>query len=134
MTIKYQLEPELEAAEFREVLLASTLGARRPIRDLVRLDKMLRQADVIVTARDGARLVGISRAITDFSYCCYLADLAVDEAYQRQGIGAKLVGMTRQTVGPQTLVVILAAPAATEYYSRIGLQHAPNCWILPRQD
>ncbi|MDE2447874.1 MAG: GNAT family N-acetyltransferase, partial [Gammaproteobacteria bacterium] len=87
MPIAYSLEPDLSAEEFRAVLIASTLGDRRPVGDLPRLDQMLRQADVIVTARDGRRLVGISRAVTDFCYCCYLSDLAVDAAYQRQGIG-----------------------------------------------
>jgi GNAT superfamily N-acetyltransferase len=133
MSIRYQLEPNLGSIEFREVLAASTLATRRPVGDLARLDKMLRKAGIIATARDGERLVGVARAITDFSYCCYLSDLAVDEAYQRKGIGAKLVDVTREAAGPQALVVILAAPAATEYYAKLGLQHAPNCWISPRQ-
>lgn len=89
MTISYGLEPELAAEEFREVLVASTLGERRPVQDLVRLDEMLRNADVVVTARDAARLVGVSRAITDFAYCCYLSDLAVDAEYQRWGNGRR---------------------------------------------
>jgi GNAT superfamily N-acetyltransferase len=134
MTIRYRLEPELGPAEFREVLVASTLAARRPVQDLARLDKMLRQAGIIATARDGERLVGVARAITDFSYCCYLSDLAVDEAYQHRGIGAKLVDLTRDAAGPEALVVILAAPAATNYYAKLGLQHAPNCWISPRRE
>src|SRR6185437_1227200 len=90
MAITYSIEPDLSAEEFRAVLIASTLGERRPVDDLPRLDRMLRQADVVATARDGRRLVGISRAVTDFSYCCYLSDLAVDAAYQRQGIGKRL--------------------------------------------
>jgi ribosomal protein S18 acetylase RimI-like enzyme len=89
--ISYALEPDLSAQEFRTVLIASTLAQRRPVDDPARLDKMLRHADLIVTARDGERLVGISRAVTDFSYCCYLSDLAVDVAYQRQGIGKRLM-------------------------------------------
>jgi hypothetical protein len=85
MPITYATEPGLTAEEFRAILVASTLAERRPADDLARLDRMLRAADIIVTARDGARLVGVARAITDFSYCCYLSDLAVDAAYQRQG-------------------------------------------------
>ena len=70
MPISYALEPDLSAEEFRTVLIASTLAQRRPVDDPARLDTMLRNADLIVTARDDGRLVGISRAITDFSYCC----------------------------------------------------------------
>lgn len=133
MPITYSLEPDLPAEEFRAVLIASTLGERRPVDDLSRLDRMLRQADVIATARDGRRLVGISRAITDFSYCCYLSDLAVDAAYQRQGIGKRLIAQTHEAAGNLTSLILVAAPAAESYYPRIGMQQRPSCWTLPRR-
>lgn len=133
MPITYTLEPDLSAEEFRAVLNASTLGERRPVGDLQRLDRMLRQADLIVTARDGRRLVGISRALTDFSYCCYLSDLAVDAAYQRQGIGKRLIAETQQSAGEQSTLILVAAPAAESYYPRIGMQQHHSCWILPRK-
>ncbi len=132
MTITYSLEPDLPAEEFRAVLIASTLGERRPVDDLPRLERMLRQADIIATARDGARLVGISRAITDFSYCCYLSDLAVDAAYQRQGIGKRLIAKTHEAAGDLTALILVAAPAAESYYPRIGMQQRPSCWTLSR--
>ncbi|SRR5579883_545646 len=132
MTIAYSLEPDLPAEEFRAVLIASTLGERRPVDDLQRLDRMLRQADLVVTARDGKRLVGISRALTDFSYCCYLSDLAVDTAYQRQGIGKRLIAQTHKSAGELTSLVLVAAPAAESYYPRIGMQQRPSCWTLHR--
>jgi predicted N-acetyltransferase YhbS len=132
MTITYSLEPDLPAEEFRAVLIASTLGERRPVDDLPRLDRMLRQADIVATARDGARLVGISRALTDFSYCCYLSDLAVDAAYQRQGIGKRLIAMTHEAAGDLTALILVAAPAAESYYPRIGMQQRPSCWTLSR--
>jgi hypothetical protein len=81
MQVAYSDEPDLTVQEFRDVLIASMLAKRRPIDDLPRLEKMLRQADIIVTAREGNRLVGVARAITDFAYCCYLSDFAVDVAY-----------------------------------------------------
>lgn len=133
MTIAYALEPDLSAEEFRAVLIASTLGERRPVGDLQRLDRMLRQADLIVTARDGRRLVGISRALTDFSYCCYLSDLAVDVAYQHQGIGKRLIAETQKSAGETSTLILVAAPAAESYYPRIGMQQHHSCWILPRK-
>jgi GNAT superfamily N-acetyltransferase len=132
MAIAYSLEPELSAEEFRAVLITSTLGERRPVDDLERLDKMLRHADIIATARDEGCLVGISRAITDFSYCCYLSDLAVDAAYQRQGIGKRLIAETQKAAGDLTTLLLVAAPAAEQYYPRIGMQQRPSCWFLPR--
>jgi ribosomal protein S18 acetylase RimI-like enzyme len=132
MPIVYSLEPELSAQSFRDILIASTLAERRPVGDLERLERMLRHADIILTARDEGRLVGVSRAITDFSYCCYLSDLAVDVAYQHQGIGKRLVDETRARAGECTTLILVAAPAAETYYAKIGLKQLTNCWTIPR--
>jgi ribosomal protein S18 acetylase RimI-like enzyme len=132
MPIVYALEPDLSAKEFRDILVASTLAERRPANDMERLERMLRQADIIVTARDGARLVGISRAVTDFAYCCYLSDLAVDTAYQHRGIGKRLIDETRKTAGDCATLILVAAPAAESYYPKIGMKQRPSCWEIPR--
>lgn len=133
MTIAYANEPGISATEFQAVLTASGLAERRPAEDLVRLDRMLRNADLVLTARDGRKLIGIARAITDFAYCCYLSDLAVDVAYQRQGIGQRLIEETQKAAGQGCTLILLSAPAAADYYSKIGMRHADNCWTLPRQ-
>jgi ribosomal protein S18 acetylase RimI-like enzyme len=132
MPVVYAFEPDLSAKEFRDVLVASTLGERRPVDDMERLERMLRQADIVATARDGERLVGISRAITDFAYCCYLSDLAVDVAYQHQGIGRRLIDETHKSAGKCTTLLLTAAPAAEAYYPKIGMEQRPSCWAIPR--
>ena len=81
MTVTYHLELDLSPKEFIDVLIRSTLAERRPIHDAEAIRGMLRNADVIVTARVNGLLVGISRAITDFAFCTYLSDLAVDEKF-----------------------------------------------------
>src|SRR5947207_3164779 len=98
------------------------MGERRPVNEPERLETMLRNADVIVTARDGGRLVGVSRAITDFAYCCYLSDLAVETAYQNRGIGKRLVEETQRAAGERALLMLIAAPAAEGYSPKIGMQ------------
>ncbi len=132
MPIVYALEPGLSAQEFRAVLVASTLSVRRPVDEPERLERMLRNADVIVTARDGAQLVGVSRAITDFAFCCYLSDLAVDLDYQRQGIGQRLVAETRAAAGDSASLFLFAAPGAEGYYPMIGMKPMPNGWVIRR--
>ena len=132
MGIAYALEPDLRAEEFQHILRASTLAERRPADDLARLEKMLRNADLIVTARDVDRLVGVSRALTDFAYCCYLSDLAVDLGYQRQGIGKRLIAETHLAAGENTTLILVAAPAAETYYPKIGMKHLASCWSFPR--
>lgn len=127
--IDYQLEPELSADEFIDVLVRSTLGERRPVDDRERIELMLRNADLIVTARSNGQLVGISRAITDFAYCTYLSDLAVDETCQKQGIGRELIARTHQAAGLKTRLILIAAPKARTYYSHIGMVPHDSCWM-----
>ena len=86
-TVTYQREPDLTSVEFIDVLVRSTLAERRPVYDGETIQAMLKNADLILTARIDGLLVGVSRAITDFAFCTYLSDPAVDEKYQRQGIG-----------------------------------------------
>lgn len=133
MPVALSLEPDLSAEEFKAVLISSTLAERRPVDDLDRLARMLREADLVVTARDGELLVGISRAVTDFSYCCYLSDLAVDMRYQRRGIGKQLIRETHRFAGEDTTLILVAAPAAEGYYPHIGMKHLPSCWAIPRK-
>lgn len=133
MTIEFASEPQLSAEEFQAVLVASTLAERRPAQDLKRLDEMLRHADLVVTARNDRRLVGIARAITDFAYCCYLSDLAVDTQFQHKGIGRRLIEETHRAAGETTSLILLAAPAAESYYPKIGMKHMPSCWSIPRK-
>lgn len=125
-SILYAVEPNLDVEEFRSVLIASSLGERRPIKDTYRLDRMLAEADIIATARIKGKLIGVSRAITDFSYCCYLSDLAVDSVYQGRGIGRKLIDFTHAKAGKEeTTLFLVAAPAAIEYYPKIGMESFP---------
>ena len=131
--VVYQLEPGLSVDEFLSVLSRSTLAERRPVDELETIGAMLRKADILVTARVAGQLVGVSRAITDFAYCAYLSDLAVDEAYQRRGIGRELIRQTHEAAGLGTTLVLLAAPKARTYYPAIGMIAHESCWIIPRR-
>ncbi|MCE9534450.1 MAG: GNAT family N-acetyltransferase [Planctomycetes bacterium] len=132
-SVTYQLEPDLSQEEFKDVLVRSTLAERRPVREAATIETMLKNADVIVTARVAGVLIGVSRAITDFAYCTYLSDLAVDEQYQRQGIGRELIRRTHEAAGLHTSLILLAAPKAQEYYPHIGMTKHESCWMIARQ-
>jgi len=83
LNIEYKLSPNITSSEFIEVLKNSTLSKRRPIDDLKTIKGMIENADIIVTATIDEKIIGVARAVTDFNYCCYLSDLAVDEQYQK---------------------------------------------------
>lgn len=132
MAIAIAHEPHLPVHEFVDLLHRSTLAQRRPVANVRQLEGMLRNADLVITARDSAGLlVGVARAITDYSYCTYLSDLAVDRNFQRQGLGRLLVTETHQRGGLGASLVLLAAPQAASFYQRIGMQRHDSCWRFP---
>jgi len=128
----YAVEPDLTAEEFRQVLVASTLAERRPADDLPRLERMLRGADLIVTARIDGVLADVARSVTDFSFCCYLSDLAVSQAAQGKGIGRALIEETRRICGPEVSVHLHAAPGAVTFYESIGMPRNPDSFTYKR--
>ncbi len=131
-TLRYSSSEPIDASQFIDVLERSGLAARRPVDSLATIEGMLRGASILVTVWDVEHLVGVSRAISDFSYCTYLSDLAVDVAYQKQGIGKELIRLTHEAAGPKSSLILLAAPAAVDYYPRIGMTQHMSCWTLPR--
>src|SRR4051812_8171673 len=130
--IEYRTGNDLPLDEVIALYRSSTLGARRPVDDRARMEAMLRNANLVVSAHDGDRLVGIARSLSDFAFATYLSDLAVDLAYQRRGIGRELVRRTQQAGGRAT-VLLFAAPAAVDYYPRLGFR-AGSGWMLGASD
>ncbi len=130
MKIQYEHSRKISEAEFVDLLNRSTLGERRPVDDLNCIQAMLRHANLLCTAWDGGKLVGVARSVTDFEFCCYLSDLAVDEAYQRQGIGRELIRLTQSRLGRKAKIILLAAPKATHYYPKLGFEAHPSAWLM----
>lgn len=128
--IHYATDRPVTLEQFRDLLVRSTLGERRPIDNDECLRGMIAHTDIMATAWDDDALVGVSRSLTDWHYACYLADLAVDVAYQRHGIGKQLIDLTQRQLGPLCKIILLAAPAANAYYPRIGFEHNPRAWLL----
>lgn len=130
--ITYRDNAKVTADQAIDLYVRSTLGERRPINNVETLKAMLENANLIITAWDGEKLIGISRSLTDFAYVAYLADLAVDEQYQKSGIGKQLIEETKARLGSECMIVLLAAPKANEYYEHIGFEHNPRAWTLKK--
>lgn len=133
MNIIYKSDVNITADEFIDILKRSTLDERRPVNNRERIQKMLDECNILVTAWDEDKLVGVSRALSDFSFCCYLSDLAVDREYQHKGIGKKLIEETHHVSGPLATLILLAAPAAASYYPKIGMEQFKDCFIIRRK-
>lgn len=133
VAVSYALEPHLCADEFVDILHRSTLAQRRPVNERARIEKMLAHADIIVTARtEDGRLVGVSRCISDFSFCCYCSDLAVDVAFQRRGIGARLIKDSAAAAGPYAHFLLLSAPSVERFYDGLSFMRRHSaCFEIP---
>lgn len=129
--ITYLESKEVKAADVATVFQQS--GIKRPYEDLERIKRMIKHADVVITAWDGDKMVGVARAITDYAYCCYLSDLAIDKAYQKQGIGRELVDRLQRIIGDECSIVLISSPIALEYYPRIGFTKNEKAYTIARK-
>jgi predicted N-acetyltransferase YhbS len=131
VNLRYETSRQISADEFIDLLKRSTLAERRPVDDRKCIQAMLQHANLLCTAWDGEKLVGVARSVTDFEYCCYLSDLAVDEKYQKKGVGKELIRQTKSKLGEKAKVILLSAPKAETYYSKIGFDAHRSAWVLP---
>ncbi|WP_412480576.1 GNAT family N-acetyltransferase [Azonexus sp. IMCC34839] len=130
MEIQYRDDAEITVEAAIDLYRRSTLGERRPVDRPDRFAEMLKHANLTISAWHGGRLVGIARSLSDFAYVAYLADLAVDAEYQRQGIGKQLIRETQRRVWPESMIILMAAPKANDYYPKLGFENNPRGWIL----
>jgi ribosomal protein S18 acetylase RimI-like enzyme len=133
MQIDYRKADDLTPEVYIDLLLRSGLAERRPAGDTDRIARMLAGANLIIAAYHENRVIGVARSLTDYAYCCYLSDLAVDRAYQGRGIGQRLIEETRRASGPETMCLLVAAPNSTGFYERIGMPRQSRAFMYPRE-
>lgn len=134
MDYRYAIEP-ISAEDFADLLSRSGLASRRPVDDLPRLQRMLDNANLIVSARTTQTndLVGIARSLTDWSYATYISDLAVDREHQGKGIGKRLIAETQTFAGKEAMLLLVSAPDAEAYYEKIGMPRTDRAFLFPRE-
>ena len=130
MEIEYKMDMVPSTEEIIELYNAS--GLKRPTENKSRIEKMYANSNLVVTAWHENKLVGIARSLTDYCYCCYMSDLAVNKAHQKAGIGKKLIELTKNTIGPETMLLLVSAPEAMAYYPKVGFIKVDNGFIIKR--
>ncbi len=131
MEIVYQFDNTPTAEQVIE--LYENAGLPRPTTDKERIKKMYDHSNLIITAWHNEKLVGVCRCITDWAWSCYLADLAVKQEYQKEGIGKKLIQLTKEKVGEQVMVLLLSVPTAMEYYPKVGFIKEDRSFTILRK-
>lgn len=134
VNIEYKINTPISVDQFIDLLTRSTLGERRPIEDRACMEGMISNSNLVVTAWYQETLVGIARSVTDFHYACYLSDLAVAKSHQKMGIGRQLQSITQAQLGSKCKLILIAAPAANDYYAHLGFTHNDRCWVLERDN
>ena len=129
----YKINESVTTDQFIKLLATSTLGERRPIDDRQCMEGMISNSNLTVSAWSGSELIGIARSMTDFHYACYLSDLAVSKEHQKSGVGKQLQILTQEQLGPKCKLILIAAPAANQYYEHIGFTNNQRCWVLERE-
>lgn len=129
--IDYRHNHPLDPIDIVHVFDAS--GITRPTSDLPRIARMFAAPSLVISAWQNGRLVGVSRSLTDYSYCCYLSDLAVEKALQGRGVGKELIKRTQAVIGDEVSLILLSAPGAMSYYPAVGFQRAQNAFVIRRK-
>jgi len=129
-SLEYKINDQITVDQFIDLLIRSTLSDRRPMDDRECLQGMVNNSNLMITAWEGEKLVGLARSMTDFHYACYLSDLAVDVGYQKSGVGRMLQQLTQDQLADKCKLILISAPDANSYYEHIGYKNNPRCWVL----
>ena len=121
--IKYT-EEKLTAQDYIEFLARTDLGSQYPQeRFEERIEKLVKNVSISLTARDGEKIVGVLFGLTDFAYWLYVTDLGVDRAYEKKGIGSELMKRAHQLAGGEKDIAIylIANENAIPFYEKLGM-------------
>ena len=132
MNIECKINEPITSEQFVELLVKSSLADRRPIHNSECMEGVVKNSNLVVSAWHDHELIGIARSVTDFHYACYLSDLAVDQKYQKNGVGKILLSLTQEQLNEECKLILVAAPDANSYYEHLGFENNPRCWVLDR--
>jgi hypothetical protein len=130
LTLEFRTDARPSAEQFIALLTAAGIAHRRPIDKPDVIQAAIDGAQVMVTAWDGASLVGALRAITDFHLHCYVAEIAVAPTAQRTGVGLEMQRALRSQLGPECRIKLSSTTDAATYYPRIGYSRVEHAWEL----
>ena len=130
MNIKFKTNAKLQTEDIISVFNSS--GIKRPTNDAGRIKKMFDSSNLVISAWKDGVLIAVARSLTDFSYCCYLSDLAVKKEFQKSGIGKTLIELTQQAIGDNCMLLLLSADDAMGYYPKVGFDKVENGFIIKR--
>ena len=123
-------EERVSAEEYVDFLKRTDLGSQYPReRFRERIEKLVKNVSISLTARnEDGLLVGALFGLTDYCYWLYITDLGVDRAYERQGIGSRLMKTAHELAGGEKdiAVYLIANENAVPFYEKLGMKYADD--------
>jgi ribosomal protein S18 acetylase RimI-like enzyme len=92
------------------------------------LRRSFEQSQHVAFARDGDRVVGMARLLSDGVCNAYLVDVWTASAYRRQGIASAMIQLLLDDVPGQH--VGLQTDDAQEFYRALGFEPQPEFWSV----
>jgi ribosomal protein S18 acetylase RimI-like enzyme len=90
------------------------------------LRKSFQQSQHVAFARDGDRVVGMARLLSDGVCNAYLVDVWTASTYRRQGIASAMTRLLLEAVPGQH--VGLQTGSAQRFYESLGFRPQPEFW------
>lgn len=97
-------------------------------RSAAALRRSFEQSQHVVFARDGDRVVGMARALSDGVCNAYVVDVWTHSAYRRQGIASKMMRFLIEAVPGQHIG--LQTDDAQALYESVGFRPQPEFWSI----
>ncbi len=121
MDITYLYSKQVAAINIRDLFLSVNwpLGNNPDT-----LQSAFNHSDIVITAWDGEKLIGLINTIADGSLTAFIPFLLVNPDYQKQGIGRKLVRMIVSEYKSYERIVLLTEKDAVDFYRKCGFLDA----------
>ncbi len=104
--------------------------AKTAHRNAERFQAAMESSWPLVTAWEGARLVGICRVIADGQYTAYISDLAIDPDFQGKGIGAEVVERVLRLLEGYDTIALITGVDKYEFWEKFGFTNFPGAMML----
>jgi len=133
MTTGVELERSLLPGSTELKELYDSVGWSVYTSNMERLEQALRNSSHLVTARDGDRLVGLARCVSDDISIAYIQDILVDPEYQHRGIGRVLLQdcLERYPHVRQKVLLTDDRPEQLRFYKALGFANTRELVDMP---
>ena len=131
-------EERISAEEYIDFLKRTDLGSQYPRERFdERIHRLVENVSISLVARNPeGMIVGVLFGLTDYSYWLYITDLGVDRAYERRGIGSRLMKEAHELAGGEKdiAVYLIANENAIPFYQKLGMKFSDDVMQYNRID